>query len=168
MNRDGIRKSWLVFFSPTNQTIPCTNQAIPWSTHRGFSSPHFCGGRRGEPDLLPWIQSGLFSSFSSAISDSCKNKGSEGKAEPLGIHQTTSTAHTRGRAALGGEEQQPVLQHHMAGHAQQPKPSSQNTLELGTAIGNKRPAPAHPATLPVHLLYVSCAPFNMQLGWASL
>lgn len=47
----------------------------------------------------------------------------------------------------GGAEQQPVLQHHMAGHVQQPKPQpgrpiSENALEPGTSMANKRAAPA--------------------------
>lgn len=61
--------------------------------------------------------------------------------------------------------------------------NSENALELGTAITNKRAAPAHcqciycsqplcaftvHVSLPLHLLHASCAPFKMQLGWAGL
>lgn len=85
-NRDNIRKHWLPFLLPTNITNPR-------NAHTSSSSARFWGRWRGKwTDLLPWIGSGLFSSCSSALSDSCRNKGSEEKAEPPGIHQTTAPA----------------------------------------------------------------------------
>lgn len=158
MNRHGIRKSWLVFLSPLIKQFP--------EVLTGVSPLHISVVDEGESQICSPGFALAYSAASALLFQiPAKIKAQKGKLS-LWASTRPQVLHTQ-EAGLHWEERSSSLSFSITWLAMLSSPNPAHRTPWSWA----QPSVTKDQllyTLPVHLLHVSCAPFNVQLGWASL